>query len=197
MARREAQSAFGDARLLLERLIREAVQPEVEQARQIVLQVQARVIRLAEEILNSVQQGAPVSPATHRAWNKAFREATEKYSGQVKLGPDGRSIEGHVGGLPFPQLDPNDPQVAVKIMWNYEYKPYVTDDSDARKSHFRIDAAGHAGGAVDAAGREEGASQDHGAEIRAGFRGQIPGHQRVSLRFLLVRFRRRRHLRPA
>ena len=65
-------------------------------------------------------------------WDKAFREATEKYSGQVKLGPDGRSIEGHVAGLPFAKLDPNDPQIALKIMWNYEYKPYVTDDSDAR-----------------------------------------------------------------
>jgi len=39
-------------------------------------------------------------------WNKAFREATEKYSGQVTLGADGRSIENHVAGLPFPKLDP-------------------------------------------------------------------------------------------
>ncbi|MBI1813615.1 MAG: DUF1329 domain-containing protein [Deltaproteobacteria bacterium] len=65
-------------------------------------------------------------------WDKAFREATEKNAGQVKLAPDGRSIEGHITGLPFPKLDANDPQIALKIMWNYEYKPYVTDDSDAR-----------------------------------------------------------------
>ncbi|HVN87970.1 MAG TPA: DUF1329 domain-containing protein [Candidatus Binatia bacterium] len=65
-------------------------------------------------------------------WNKAFLEATEKYSGQVKLAPDGRSIEGHIAGLPFPKIDPNDPEIALKIMWNYEYKPYVTDDGDAR-----------------------------------------------------------------
>src|SRR5262249_11508786 len=25
-----------------------------------------------------------------------------------------------------------DPQVALKVMWNYEYKPFVTDDGDAR-----------------------------------------------------------------
>lgn len=65
-------------------------------------------------------------------WNKAFREATEKHSAQVKLSADGRTIEGHVAGLPFPNLDPNDPQVAIKVMFNYEYKPFVTDDSDLR-----------------------------------------------------------------
>jgi hypothetical protein len=65
-------------------------------------------------------------------WNKAYREATEKYSGQVKLAPDGRSLIGHVAGLPFPNIDPNDPQIALKIMWNFEYKPYATDDEDLR-----------------------------------------------------------------
>jgi hypothetical protein len=65
-------------------------------------------------------------------WNKAYREATEKYSGQVKLAPDGRSLIGHVAGLPFPKIDANDPQIALKIMWNFEYKPYVTDDEDLR-----------------------------------------------------------------
>ncbi len=65
-------------------------------------------------------------------WNKAYREATEKYGGQTKLAPDGRSLVGHVAGMPFPTIDPNDPQVALKIMWNYDYKPYVTDDEDLR-----------------------------------------------------------------
>ena len=65
-------------------------------------------------------------------WNAPYKEATEKYSGQVKLSADGRSVEGHVAGLPFPQIDPNDPNVALKIMWNYEYKPFLTDDLDLR-----------------------------------------------------------------
>ncbi|MFQ5667157.1 MAG: DUF1329 domain-containing protein [Candidatus Binatia bacterium] len=65
-------------------------------------------------------------------WNKAYREATEKYGGQTKLRADGRDLIGHVAGLPFPKIDPNDPQVALKIMWNYEYKPFVTDDEDLR-----------------------------------------------------------------
>jgi hypothetical protein len=65
-------------------------------------------------------------------WNKAYREATEKYAGQVKLAPDGRSVIGHVAGMPFPNIDPNDPQIALKIMWNFDYKPYWTDDVTQR-----------------------------------------------------------------
>src|SRR5574337_1956122 len=56
-----------------------------------------------------------VVPYKHIEWDKAYRDATEKYSGQVKLSADGRTISGHVAGLPFPNLDPNDPQIAIKI----------------------------------------------------------------------------------
>lgn len=73
-----------------------------------------------------------VGPYRRIEWNKAYKEATEKYSGQVKLAPDGRSIVGHVAGLPFPNVDLNDPQAALKLMFNYEYKPFVTDDMDLR-----------------------------------------------------------------
>jgi hypothetical protein len=65
-------------------------------------------------------------------WPKAYREATEKYSGQVTLGADGLSLENYVAGLPFPNLDPHDPQIALKIMWNYEYHFITTDDVDLR-----------------------------------------------------------------
>jgi uncharacterized protein DUF1329 len=65
-------------------------------------------------------------------WDKAFREATEKYSGQAKLAPDGRSVINHIAGLPFPSIDANDPQIALKIMWNFEYKGFDTDDLDLR-----------------------------------------------------------------
>lgn len=65
-------------------------------------------------------------------WDRAYREATEKYAAQVQLSADGRSLNGHVAGLPFPNLDPNDPQIAWKIMWNFDRKPYFTDDTDLR-----------------------------------------------------------------
>ena len=65
-------------------------------------------------------------------WPVEYKQATEKYSGQVKLEGDGLTLRNYVAGLPFPNLDPNDPQVALKIMWNFEYKPAITDDLDLR-----------------------------------------------------------------
>jgi hypothetical protein len=65
-------------------------------------------------------------------WPKAFKEATEKYSGQVKLSADGLAMQNYVAGQPFPNLDPMDPQMAQKIMWNYDYNYFITDDVDLR-----------------------------------------------------------------
>jgi hypothetical protein len=65
-------------------------------------------------------------------WPPPFRFATEKYSSQVQLSPDHRSVLGYVAGQPFPLLDPNDPYVATKIMWNANFKPIATDDTDLR-----------------------------------------------------------------
>jgi hypothetical protein len=60
---------------------------------------------------------------------RLYREATEKYSGQVKLSPDGREIFNYVAGLPFPNIDPNDPLAGAKVMWNHEQKPAYTDNA--------------------------------------------------------------------
>ncbi|MCC6847149.1 MAG: DUF1329 domain-containing protein [Deltaproteobacteria bacterium] len=63
------------------------------------------------------------------AWPKAYKEATEKYASQVKLAENGLALQGHVAGAPFPSIDPADPKIALKIVWNYEYRPYPgTDD---------------------------------------------------------------------
>src|SRR5438477_9157999 len=72
-----------------------------------------------------------VVPYQQIEWNGAYREATLKYGSRTKLTDDG-ALTGYVAGMPFPNIDPNDPQIALKIMWNYDYKPYVTDDDDLR-----------------------------------------------------------------
>jgi len=62
-------------------------------------------------------------------WPKVYKEATEKFSAQVKLASDGVSIDNYTAGMPFPTVDPNDPKAALKLMWDYEYRPYPgTDD---------------------------------------------------------------------
>jgi hypothetical protein len=59
---------------------------------------------------------------------KRYVEATEKYSSQVKLAKGGLALEGYIAGMPFPNIDENDAQAALKIMWNYEYRPFFIDD---------------------------------------------------------------------
>jgi len=49
-------------------------------------------------------------------WPPPYQDATEKYSAQVRLAPDHRDLIGFVAGQPFPLLDPNDPDVATKII---------------------------------------------------------------------------------
>ncbi|HUY26968.1 MAG TPA: DUF1329 domain-containing protein [Candidatus Binataceae bacterium] len=65
-------------------------------------------------------------------WPPPYKEATEQYSSQVRLTADRQSPEGYVAGLPFPFIDANDPDVAVKIAWNMTFRPMWTDDLDAR-----------------------------------------------------------------
>jgi hypothetical protein len=81
-----------------------------------------------------IRHGFPITiTETKRIeWPQAYKEATEKYSGQVKLAADGLSLQNYVAGLPFPNLDPKDPQMAIKVMWNYDYHYLTTDDVDLR-----------------------------------------------------------------
>ena len=81
-----------------------------------------------------IKRGWPITIGETKRieWQKAYKDATEKYSGQVKLAADGLTFQNYVAGMPFPALDPKDPQIAVKIMWDFEYRPEVTDDQDLR-----------------------------------------------------------------
>jgi Protein of unknown function (DUF1329) len=65
-------------------------------------------------------------------WPPPYKDATEKYSGQVRLSEDHRSPAGYVAGQPFPLIDPNDPYAATKIIWNNVYRPLTSDDYDLR-----------------------------------------------------------------
>jgi hypothetical protein len=73
-----------------------------------------------------------IVPTQRVEWPPPYREATEKYSSQVRLSQDRRSVVGYVAGQPFPLLDPNDPDIATKIMWNNAFRPITSDDYDLR-----------------------------------------------------------------
>ncbi len=85
-------------------------------------------------VFYKVQHGMSmrIIPTQHVDWPPPYKQATEKYSAQVRLTDDKRSLLGYVAGQPFPVLDVNDPHVAVKIMWNTVFKPMWTDDYDLR-----------------------------------------------------------------
>jgi hypothetical protein len=85
-------------------------------------------------VFYKVQQGMQMKivPSDRVDWPPPYKDATEKYSEQVRLSPDGRTVENYVAGQPFPFLDPNDPEVATKIIWNNVFRPLQTDDYDLR-----------------------------------------------------------------
>ncbi len=76
-----------------------------------------------------------------------YLAATEKYAGQVRLNAN-NTIENWVAGKPFPKIDPNDPQAARKIMYNFERTHYFTETldlnlTDADTGSLYIDANGN------------------------------------------------------
>ncbi len=80
-----------------------------------------------------VQRGMVMNivPTGHLAWPPPYTSATEKYHAQAVLAADG-SLEHYTAGLPFPLVDPDDPRLAQKVMWNFSFRPLYTDDADLR-----------------------------------------------------------------
>ena len=73
-----------------------------------------------------------IVPTQRVDWPPPYKDATEKYSSQVRLSRDKRSVVGYVAGQPFPLIDANDPDAAEKIIWNNVFRPITTDDYDLR-----------------------------------------------------------------
>jgi hypothetical protein len=97
-----------------------------------------------------VQQGMQLNiVATGKLeWPPPYKSATEKYSAQVRLLPEG-TLQNYVAGQPFPLLDPNDPQIAAKILWNFSFRPLYTDDADLRDAEVANYTANATGKPVD------------------------------------------------
>ena len=81
-----------------------------------------------------VQHGMTMKivPTLRVDWPPPYKDATEKYSSQVALSKDHRTVVGYVAGQPFPLIDANDPDVATKIVWNNVFRPIQSDDYDLR-----------------------------------------------------------------
>src|SRR5579863_473169 len=75
-------------------------------------------------------------------WPPPYKSSTEQYESQVRLGPNGE-LQNYKAGLPFLVIDPNDPQIAQKIMWNFQFGPSLTDDLDSQDDAIASYAPGH------------------------------------------------------
>jgi hypothetical protein len=91
-----------------------------------------------------VRQGMEmrITPTRDYDWPPPYKSCTEQYESQVRLGPHGE-LQNYKAGLPFLVIDPNDPKVAQKIMWNFQFGPSFTDDLDSQDDLIASYAPGH------------------------------------------------------
>jgi hypothetical protein len=84
---------------------------------------------LLSGVLAALRRGMRIEIVEPRPvrWRKAYTNATEQHAAQVRLGADGALLD-YVAGLPFPSLDPSDPDLGTKIAWNHAFGPWRPDD---------------------------------------------------------------------
>lgn len=84
---------------------------------------QAATEVLPPELLDHLAAGEfsiTVQETTDTPLRKEYIEATIQQYGTATLG--GAELQNYVAGLPFPLLDPNDPQAGLKGGWNFRYR---------------------------------------------------------------------------
>jgi hypothetical protein len=83
---------------------------------------------VGENLLNRIKQGYTFGIKQGRSigFPKEYNAATVRYFSDVKLGPNGGLLN-YVAGLPFPDVRFNDPQVGLKMAWNFYWR-WIGDD---------------------------------------------------------------------
>jgi hypothetical protein len=79
---------------------------------------------LPANLLKRLQQGWTIRIKQPYVYQppKEFVEATEKYSRNVRLDSNDGNLLNYVAGLPFPQMEPRDPQAGLKVAWNFYWR---------------------------------------------------------------------------
>ena len=83
---------------------------------------------VGDNFLRRIRQGYSFKIKESRRFTPPteYLEATDKYSSGVRLGRNGELLN-YIAGRPFPNLDPNDPQVGLKLGWNFYWR-WLGDD---------------------------------------------------------------------
>ncbi|HXC51359.1 MAG TPA: DUF1329 domain-containing protein [Candidatus Limnocylindrales bacterium] len=90
---------------------------------------------LGPSIQWSVERGATLDVAARKPMPIEPRreQATQRYHAQVRLAANKLSMTNYVAGIPFPLVTKDDPDLVIKLMFNYESR-LVADDVDLRRS---------------------------------------------------------------
>ncbi len=78
-------SRLEDERKVRKSILESALSPEIERAKEIIVQAQASLMRISGEIFRAVESGAEISPATMRSWNKRLNTLSIFAVGNVSL----------------------------------------------------------------------------------------------------------------
>jgi hypothetical protein len=86
---------------------------------------------VGENLLQRIKRGYTVKIKEPKYFKppREYLEATERYSKAVRLGRNGELFN-YTAGLPFPGLDPHDPQVGLKLAWNFYWRWWGDDYKD-------------------------------------------------------------------
>jgi hypothetical protein len=96
---------------------------------------------LPPEILNHYKKGDYTNkivdfPDSRFRWDDGFEDATKRNGEQLKLDASKQPVDKTTGarpdyiqGLPFPNIDPQDPDAGYKALWNLDYAYYTGGNS--------------------------------------------------------------------
>jgi hypothetical protein len=69
-------------------------------------------------------------------WDPQFKAASENNAGRYTLSREGTILEKSTGkqppliyGLPFPEIDPKDPDAGIKVLWDFQYQYFSEGNS--------------------------------------------------------------------
>ncbi|MEL0083599.1 MAG: DUF1329 domain-containing protein [Gammaproteobacteria bacterium] len=65
-------------------------------------------------------------------------QATLEHAGKASINPETKALEGHVSGMPFAEIDANNPDDGIKVAYNFMRGSWYADSVDYNPMYFAI-----------------------------------------------------------
>ncbi len=79
-----------------------------------------------------LRNGAPIES------DPRLIEATKTHAGSTSINPETKALEGHVSGMPFAEIDVNNPDDGIKVAYNFMRGSWYADAVDYNPMYFAI-----------------------------------------------------------